>query len=76
MEDGGVDRTVIDYRQNQLSQMADFPPFLTYVKFLLMHDVPQTKNVHENSPKVSTKIHPQKMSTRILHPITLSRSMQ
>ena len=24
MEDGGVDRTVIDCRQNQLGQMADF----------------------------------------------------
>ena len=26
MEDRGVDRTVIDCRQNQLGQMADFPP--------------------------------------------------
>jgi hypothetical protein len=30
MEDGGVDRTVIDCRQNQLGQMADFPALLTF----------------------------------------------
>ena len=30
MEDGGVDRTVIDYRQNLFSQTADFPPLLTF----------------------------------------------
>ena len=30
MEDGGVDRTVIDCRQNHLGQMADFPPLLTF----------------------------------------------
>ena len=30
MEDGGVDRTVIDCQQNQLGQMADFPPLLTF----------------------------------------------
>ena len=30
MEDGGVDRTVIDCRQNQLGQMADFSPLLTF----------------------------------------------
>ena len=30
MEDGGVDRTVIDYRQNQFGQMADFPLLLTF----------------------------------------------
>ena len=29
MEDGGVDRTLIDCRQNQFGQMADFPPPLT-----------------------------------------------
>ena len=29
MDDGGVDRTVIDYWQNQLGQMADLPPLLT-----------------------------------------------
>ena len=33
MEDGGVDRTVIDCRQNQLGQMADFPPLLTFLTF-------------------------------------------
>ena len=33
MEDGGVDRTVIDYRQNQLGQMADIPPILTFLIF-------------------------------------------
>ena len=33
MEDGGVDRTVIDYRQNQLGQMADFPPLITFLIF-------------------------------------------
>ena len=27
MEDGGVDRTVIDCWQHQLGQMEDFPPF-------------------------------------------------
>ena len=30
MEDGGVDRTVIDCWQNQLGQMADFPHFKTF----------------------------------------------
>ena len=30
MEDGGIDRTVIDCCQNQLGQMADFPPLLTF----------------------------------------------
>ena len=29
MEDGGVDRTVINCWQQQLGQMADFPPLLT-----------------------------------------------
>ena len=29
MEDGGVDRTVINCLQYQLGQMADFPPLLT-----------------------------------------------
>ena len=35
MEDGGVDRTVIDCWQHQLGQMVDFSPFLTYKN--LMH---------------------------------------
>ena len=33
MEDGGVDKTIIDCQQNQLSQMVDIPPLyfvLTY----------------------------------------------
>ena len=30
MEDGGVDRTVTDCRQNKLGKMADFPPLLTF----------------------------------------------
>ena len=30
MEDGGVGRTVIDCWQNQLGQMADCPPVLTF----------------------------------------------
>ena len=29
MEDGGVDRTVIDCWQHQLGQMVDIPPLLT-----------------------------------------------
>ena len=33
MEDGGVDKTVIDCQQNQLGQMADFPPLLTFLIF-------------------------------------------
>ena len=33
MEDGGVDRTVIDGWQHQLSQMADIPPLLTILVF-------------------------------------------
>ena len=33
MEDEGVDRTVIDCRQNQLGQMADFPTHLTFLIF-------------------------------------------
>ena len=44
MEDGGVDRTVIDCRQNQLDQMADFPPILTFLIFDLQKlEVPQIK---------------------------------
>ena len=31
MEDVDVDRTVIGCRQNQLDQMADFPPLLTFL---------------------------------------------
>ena len=34
IDDGGVDRTVIDCWQNQLRQMADFPPLLTFLKIL------------------------------------------
>ena len=33
MEDGGVDRTVIDCWQNQLGQMADFSSPLTFLNF-------------------------------------------
>ena len=33
MEDGGVDRTVIDYRQNQFGQRADFPNLITILVF-------------------------------------------
>ena len=33
MNDGGVDRTVIDCGQNQLGQMAEFLPLLTFLKF-------------------------------------------
>ena len=42
MEDGGVDRTVIDCRQNQLGKMADFPSLLTFLIFDLKKlDVPE-----------------------------------
>ena len=37
VEDGGVDRSVIECRQNQLGQMADFPPLLTFLVFDLMY---------------------------------------
>ena len=30
MEDGGVDRTVVDCRQNHLGKLADFRPLLTF----------------------------------------------
>ena len=30
MEDGGVDRTVVNCRQNHLGKLADFPPLLTF----------------------------------------------
>ena len=33
MEDRGVDRTFIDCRQNQLGQMAHFPPLLSFFIF-------------------------------------------
>ena len=33
MKDGGVNKTVIDCWQNQLGQMADFPPLLTFLIF-------------------------------------------
>ena len=33
MEDGVLDRTIIAWRQNQLGQMADFPPLLTFLNF-------------------------------------------
>ena len=36
MEDGGVDRAVIDCRQNQLGQMADFPS-LNFFNFWHKH---------------------------------------
>ena len=32
-EHGGVDRTVLDRQQNQLGQVADFPPLLTFLIF-------------------------------------------
>jgi hypothetical protein len=45
MEDGGVDRTIIDCRQHQLGQMADFPPLLKFLVFdLYKLDVPQIKS--------------------------------
>ena len=31
MEDSVVDRTIIAWRQNQLGQMADFPPLLKFI---------------------------------------------
>ena len=37
MEDGGIDRTVIDCQQNQLGQMADFLLLLTFIIFDLMY---------------------------------------
>ena len=33
MDDGGVDATVIDNWQHQLSQMSDFPHILTFSVF-------------------------------------------
>ena len=43
MEDGGVDRTVIDCWQHQLGQMADIPSLLTILVFDLKKlDAPQT----------------------------------
>ena len=33
MEDGGVDRTVINCQQDQLGQMADFPALITFFNF-------------------------------------------
>ena len=33
MENGGVDGTVVDCRQNHLGKFADFPPFLTFSNF-------------------------------------------
>jgi hypothetical protein len=33
MEDGGVDRTVLDCQQNQLGQVAHFSSFLTFLIF-------------------------------------------
>ena len=45
MEDGGVDRTVIECWHYQLGQMADFPPLLTFLVFGLSKlDVPQIKS--------------------------------
>ena len=37
MEDGGVDRTVINFWQHQLGQMADFLPLLTIFVFAMRH---------------------------------------
>ena len=34
MEDGGIDRTVIDCWQHQMGQIANFSPLLTYFYFL------------------------------------------
>ena len=45
MEDGGVDRTVIDCWQHQFGQMADFPPLLTILVFdLKKPDATQIKS--------------------------------
>ena len=33
MEDGGLDGTVVDCRQNHLGKFAGFPPFLTFSNF-------------------------------------------
>ena len=45
MEDGGVDRTAIDYSQYQLGQMVDFPPLLTILVFdLKKPDAPHIKS--------------------------------
>ena len=45
MDDEGVDRTVIDYWPNQLGQMADIPPLLTFKFFdLYKLDLPQIKS--------------------------------
>ena len=42
MENGGIDTNC---RQNQLGQMADFPPRLTFLVFDLQKlDVPQTNS--------------------------------
>ena len=45
MEDGGVDRTVIDCWQHRLGQTADFSPLLTFLVFdLYKLNVPQIKS--------------------------------
>ena len=41
MEDEGVDRTDIDCRQNQLGQMADFLPLLTFLIYKNLVYIPQ-----------------------------------
>ena len=40
MENEGVDRTVIDGRQNHLGQMADIPPLLILKNFDLLKLMP------------------------------------
>ena len=58
MEDGGVDRTVIDCRQNQLGQMADFLPLLTFKIFDLVYLKcnlrPCGTQIHTGSPLTFT----------------------
>ena len=54
MEDGGVDRTIIDCRQNQLSQMVDIPPLyfvLTYKNLMNLES-----NVRKCGNQVNTTL--------------------
>ena len=84
MEDGGVDGTVIDYRQNQLSKMADFPPHL--IPFWFIKTLRKEHEAHMDEWKVNTTLFEKKyrpmiksehlwVSTKLVHlhlPISLS----
>ena len=59
----GAQRNIVLKMSCVIGEYVDVVKYIHFVFNSLMFI--HTKNVHENSPKVSTRIHPLKMSTRI-----------